>query len=180
LGTEIRRLRHERGLTLQQLASAAGVSTALISKVETGGGNPSINSVRKIAFGLGVPTAFLFVGENLSDQELVSVNHTQRYSFGGVDTKVVVAPIDTGLRFLTVRARPNSERGSRLFPHDPHNGIEQGIIISGQMELTIDGKTHLLRAGDSFSFSSRLPHSWRNPGLEELHAVWVISLGPKV
>lgn len=177
IGTEIRRLRQEKGLTLQQLADAAGVSTALISKVETGGGNPSINSVRKIAFALGVPTAFLFVGEDLYEQELVTVNQTQRYNYGGVETKVVVASTDPGLRFLTVKASPNAERGSRLFPHDPHNGFEQGIILSGQMELIIGGKTYLLKTGDSISFSSRLPHSWRNPGPEELHAAWVISFG---
>jgi|SRR5690625_1665024 len=162
-------------MTLQQLAEAAGVSPALISKIETERGNPSIGSIRKIARALGVPTAFLFVGEDLYEPEPVTINHTQRYHHNGVETKVIIAPTDTGHRFLTIRAKPNAERGNRLFPHEPHSGFEQGVILSGRMELTIGNKVYLLEVGDSISFSSRLPHSWRNPGPEELYAAWIIS-----
>ena len=63
---------------------------------------------------------------------------------GAADGRVVGA--DTGEDLLT------------------HAGEEGGVIVEGELELTVAGKTWLLGVGDSYYFDSRLPHRFRNPG----------------
>src|SRR5712691_10638385 len=69
LGRRIRKLRLERGLTLQAVAGTARVSQSLISQVERGLASPSINTLRRIAGALDVPIAALFLGGDMSDDE---------------------------------------------------------------------------------------------------------------
>src|SRR6266508_5913856 len=69
LGRQIRRLRRNANLTLDDLAGAARVSKSLISQVERGLASPSINTLRRIAGALEVPIAALFLGGDMSEDE---------------------------------------------------------------------------------------------------------------
>jgi len=65
LGRRIRQIRTtEAKMTIEALASAAGVSISLISQIERGRAEPSLNSLRRIGAALGVPIARFFVGED--------------------------------------------------------------------------------------------------------------------
>lgn len=46
--------RKRTGLTQQQLAEKTGISQSDISKFETGGGNPSIKTLQRLAAGMGM------------------------------------------------------------------------------------------------------------------------------
>src|SRR4051794_7621239 len=59
LGSNVRNLRKQRGLTLQQVADGAGLSKGFVSQVESGTATPSIASLKKIADVLGTPLAAL-------------------------------------------------------------------------------------------------------------------------
>lgn len=48
-----------------------------------------------------------------------------------------------------------------------HEGEEGGVVIAGEIELTVAGEARILRAGDAYYFDSRLPHRFRNLGEEE-------------
>lgn len=54
LGSAIRHLRDEDGVTQEALASKAEVTTGLIGLIERGEGNPTWSTVRRIADALGV------------------------------------------------------------------------------------------------------------------------------
>jgi quercetin dioxygenase-like cupin family protein len=56
-----------------------------------------------------------------------------------------------------------------------HKGEEVGYVVSGYIELTVDGRPILLTAGGSFFFNSELPHSYKNIGSTEAQIVWVNS-----
>lgn len=51
----LNKLRTERSLTLGKLAKLSGISKAILSDIEKGGSNPTINTIWKIANGLNVP-----------------------------------------------------------------------------------------------------------------------------
>jgi transcriptional regulator with XRE-family HTH domain len=57
LGRAIRSLRDDAGQTQEDLAHAASVSTAALSRIETGHRNPTWSTVRRLAGGLGVSLA---------------------------------------------------------------------------------------------------------------------------
>ncbi|MCL2449940.1 MAG: helix-turn-helix domain-containing protein, partial [Polyangiaceae bacterium] len=59
MGDNLRNLRRGRGLSLEKLARASGVSRAMLSQVELGRSAPTINVLWKIARALGVPFSAL-------------------------------------------------------------------------------------------------------------------------
>lgn len=175
LGEVIRSIRKDKSMTLREVSERANLSIAMLSKIERGDGDPSISSLRSIAYALNVPTAFLLTGEDLVEPSLVRHNQVTVFDHEGAITEVVNAPSSVATRFIYVKAEVGAERGTRLFPHGPHDGYEQGRILRGQMELTINSDIYILKSGDTIGFPSRLPHSWRNTGAETLEAVWVLS-----
>ena len=54
-----------------------------------------------------------------------------------------------------------------------HDGEEVGYVLSGRIELEVDGRQYALSAGDAFVFRSTLPHGYRNPGEEPASIFWV-------
>jgi transcriptional regulator with XRE-family HTH domain len=59
LGRAVRRLREERGLTQEELASRAGTTFGTVSRVESAKSAPAWWTVRKIAEALGISMAEL-------------------------------------------------------------------------------------------------------------------------
>jgi len=60
LGAEIRMLRRERDLSVADLASAADISTGMLSKIENGVISPSLSTIQAVAAALHVPFTSLF------------------------------------------------------------------------------------------------------------------------
>lgn len=60
LGEAVRRLRHERSLTLKQLAQRTGLSVSLLSQIERAETSPSLSSLYRVATALDVRVYELF------------------------------------------------------------------------------------------------------------------------
>lgn len=54
LGRAIRRLRHDRGLSMASLASRAGVSPKHLNRIELGQTNPTFMTLHALSVALGV------------------------------------------------------------------------------------------------------------------------------
>ena len=59
--------------------------------------------------------------------------------------------------------RPKADTGSDMLSH---KGEEGGVIVSGEIELTVGGQVRVLGQGDAYYFASALPHRFRNIGDE--------------
>src|SRR5262245_31000688 len=59
VGANLKRFRTERGLSLERLSRASGVSRAMLGQIELGQSTPTINVLWKIARSLGVPFSAL-------------------------------------------------------------------------------------------------------------------------
>jgi len=57
LGEAVRQLRARRGITQEQLAQNASLTTGTISLIERGQSNPAWGTIKALAEGLGVPVA---------------------------------------------------------------------------------------------------------------------------
>jgi transcriptional regulator with XRE-family HTH domain len=175
LGRIIRSLRLRKGLTLEELAQRSRLSAAMISKVESGQSSPSINSLRNISEALSVPVAYMFSEETAAVTDPVSFNHKQIYTYKNVTYTVVMSPRTTNAKLFLFEAQPGAERGSIRVPHFQHDGFEQGIVIEGQIEMTVGGSVYVLGRFDTISFSGLLQHGWVNRGPAVCRAVWSIS-----
>ena len=70
------------------------------------------------------------------------------------------------------RFAPCAETGDAKYAQ---TGEEGGMVITGELELIVDGVTHHLRAGDSFTFPLSAPHKSRNPTDQETTVLWVVA-----
>lgn len=179
LGSAIRHYRLLRGMTMEQLGAMADLSTAMISKVEAGHGNPSITSLRQIAHALNVPVTLFFAHEaSEHDDQAVLVNRQHKYEFKGADYIVLKSPVSNETKFFRIQIQVGASLGTPERIHEPHEGFEQGYIVSGKLTFTVGGAVYKLSAGESIAYPSTLRHSWVNEGPEVVDAFWVVTASP--
>ncbi len=78
---------------------------------------------------------------------------------------------DNRLNLFLVHIDPGGSAGDELYTHD---GEEAGLVLEGEMMLTVDSETWSLKTGDSFRFASRRPHRFSNPAKDAKAVVlWV-------
>jgi transcriptional regulator with XRE-family HTH domain len=162
LGRKIRDLRLRRGLTVQQLAEATGLSKGFVSQVENGRTSPSLATLYDLAKSLETSVAYLVVEE---DQVPYVVRRAERpnMSVNGNASRVEVmsAQPRRNLELLHCELPPGvSMSDKRHF----HHGEEVVLCVEGRVSLACGEHVVLLDAGDSCHFDGRVPHSLENAG----------------
>jgi transcriptional regulator with XRE-family HTH domain len=176
IGPRLRRARRSRRLRLVDVAREVGCSVSLLSKIETGKATPSLRTLHRIVRALGTSIVELLAAR--SEREFVIYRVGQRpviHIAGGAAKGAIsleqLAPFSP-TRLLDANVHvvaPGADNGGTI----RHDGEEIGFVAAGEVELTVAGETHRLRAGDSFFFRSQLPHGYRNVGKDEARIVWV-------
>ena len=68
------------------------------------------------------------------------------------------------IQMLHERYPPGADTGEEMYSH---SGEEAGIVVSGEIELTVGADICVLQSGDGYLFDSRIPHRFRNRGEAE-------------
>jgi Uncharacterized conserved protein, contains double-stranded beta-helix domain len=176
VGGRVRQLRSARGASLKDVAGRAGMSVGLLSQIERGLSSASVRILARIAEALDVSIADVFPVEPDGNDPLrvvASAKERQRVAFGdsGV-TKELITPFQQipALNIYIITLEPGGTSGGEPYAH---SGEEAGYVIEGGIELIVDGRKHILAEGDSFRFSSRRLHQFRNAGDRTARALWV-------
>jgi transcriptional regulator with XRE-family HTH domain len=167
LSENVRRLRRERGLTLDGLAEASGVSRAMLSKVERGASVPTTTVLGKIAGGLAVGLSQL-VGP-LRERAPALMTPTL---LSPADQPVYRDP-ETGFERRSLSplfpdrrvdfARNSLPAGAcAAFP--PHRrGVDEYLyVVSGSLVVVVDGARFEVGPGSSLYYHGYAPHEFRN------------------
>lgn len=178
LGIQLRTLRKAAKLSLSDLAQKTNLSIGMISQIERGVASPSIRSLRQISDALGVgPGHFFRDGLQPPIEEMGKiVRKTARRQLtlprNGVTKELLSPDLDGETEMLLVIVAPGGSSGPE---HYVHKGEDAGFVLSGTLELWIDGRKHFLEEGDSFRFASALPHRFANPTQSETRVLWLIT-----
>ncbi|MGH3284113.1 MAG: cupin domain-containing protein [Streptosporangiaceae bacterium] len=175
IGLKVFSLRKRMGLSLQQLGERSDVSAAAIHKIEQGGMVPTITTLLKIAGALGRPVSY-FVEEDVGRDDVAVLSPPDEdrpvyTSHKGIALNSISGPYG---RFLLAGARatvaPGATSGRKPMQHP---GEELVHVIDGQLEFTVTGQLYQVSIGSTLHFRGDQPHTWRNPGSTEAHAVWM-------
>ena len=162
LGKKIRDLRSRRGLTVQQLASASGLSKGFISQVENDRTSPSLATLRDLARALDTSVAYLVVED---DMVPYVVRHGQRsrvhLNGNGSQVEVLSAQPRRNLELLMAEVSPGSSAGSELRQHDGEVCV---VCLEGKITVVSGEHRLALEAGDSCHYDGRAPHALENQG----------------
>lgn len=171
-GGKIRALRQRLKLTLDCTARAAGISKPFLSQIERGLAMPSIVSLKGIADALGVAVQY-FV--DAPDEQKFVCRGEELSFFEFADTANSFARLthkSDGRRLEAVLVRfPPYQSGPADMPTSAQE--EFLYVTSGQISLTLEDKTFVLKTGDSAHYQSTLPQRWLNNQSTEALAIWV-------
>jgi len=175
LGRDLRGLRKARGLTLNELAVRIGRSVGFLSQIERGLSAPSIKDLRTLANAFDVPVSWFFLTNDGDEAEReFIVRADARRALGTTEEGLIeelLSP-DLGGSFEMFRSviEPRTEMKEVSFRETE----EAGYLVSGQLDLWIDGQKFSLAAGDSFRFDHK-PCRWHNTGYVQAIIIWVVS-----
>jgi transcriptional regulator with XRE-family HTH domain len=176
IGPKIRYTRLLKGLTLSQVAQAAGCSESLLSKIENGRANPSLKMVHRVASALRMPVAGLFqqgpdpdsVVLHQGERPVVETDQVRRGE--GVRLEAVIPSASGHLLSGYIN---HIEPGGGSAGEIQHEGEEFGYVLEGEVELKVAGRRYPVGKGDCFHFRSERPHSYRNVGKGKARILWL-------
>jgi transcriptional regulator with XRE-family HTH domain len=174
VGAKIRAVRGDRGLTVRALAEAAGVSAAMVSQVERGISEPSLETLRHLARALQIPVFNLFQSEEWQPIAVIRAARRIRVSPPeGGPTYSRVSPGFGRLEMLEGALQPGDSSSAEPWSHPSEECV---LVTSGELRLELDGTVEELELGDSCYFDSRKPHRYVNIG--PTLATYIVAITP--
>jgi transcriptional regulator with XRE-family HTH domain len=178
VGSRLRELREQRDLSLRALAELCQVSANTVSLIERGLSSPSVDTLQRLAKGLGVPIASFFeTGE--SPARLVLSRAAQRMYSRSPGMKIEhlgSGLADYALASFSITMDP--ETGTQTATIE-HSGAEWAYCLEGIVEYEVDGQTYRLAPGDNLLFDASLPHRWQNRGPTQARMLLVFDDGQR-
>lgn len=176
VGSRLKAIRELHGLSQRELAQRAGVTNGTISLIEQNRCSPSVSSLRKVLQGLPMTLAAFFSQDMPpSDQVFFKASELTdltakitRHQACRISFRQVGDLRNFNLQILHERYAPRADTGRTMLQHESEEG---GIVLRGQIELTVGDQKQVLGPGDAYLFDSRIPHRFRNLGDEECEIV---------
>jgi len=163
VGKQLRAVRTAFGFSQRELAKRAGVTNGMVSLIEQDRVSPSVGSLQKILSVFPMTMAEFFTRDKEGQENVVfRADDLPDVGTGDIQYRLVAAARhDRKMSILSEIYEPETDTGEDLLTHA---GEEGGVVVEGELEVTVAGKTWLLGPGDSYYFDSRLPHRFRNIG----------------
>ncbi len=162
LGRTARRLRESQNLTLADVAGRANISSAMLSRLETGRVSPSLETIVALSQSLGVTPSVLMqrVGSDDGGAQLIRSGegletvrsgtrrgHTYHLLAAQRGPRKVFEPF-----LVTLNDR------SEVFPGFQHPGTEFIHLLTGVLHYRHGRHTYVMRPGDTLTFNGDVAH----------------------
>lgn len=158
IGAKLRATRLAQGLTLEQLALAAGVTRGFLSRVERDDTSPSVATLVQICQVLSLPVGSLFEAPEV---QRIALADAPRINMGGHDVvEWLITPRgEDRVQVIRSSVEPNGSGGAE--PYTIACDIEVLHLLSGSITVHLPGRDEDLSAGDTLTFPGRTPHTWQ-------------------
>jgi transcriptional regulator with XRE-family HTH domain len=178
IGSKLRGLRSEKRLTLSRLAAETGLSTALLSKLETDRMVPTLSTLATICrvYGVGLGHFFCDPAEHsLAVTRNIASQGRGRNAEDG--TRIPLNPGVPNRRMdaAMVHLSPGSHASE---PQPAPDGAMLVYVLDGQLHLDVGNLRETLAAGDCAYLESDLPAIWGAAGPEACRLLTVVAKGP--
>jgi transcriptional regulator with XRE-family HTH domain len=174
LGANIKKHRTRKGLTINDLAKATGLTSSYISQVERAAITPSLKSLVKISEALELPLISFFSATR--QKKPVTRKGKRKHILlpnSNIQYELLSPSFDFSVEFLLGFIEPHQASGEEFVSH---HGEECIFILTGKLQVEIGKETYLLEEGDSIQFDADVEHRLTNPSNEKV--VMVIAESP--
>jgi transcriptional regulator with XRE-family HTH domain len=185
VGEKIKKLREEKGISLQEFATRTGFSSALLSQIENHMVSPPLGTLIAISKALDVEIGCFFV--DVREAPFTLVRHNERKNISRVASKMgkrygyayESLAYDMKGRHMEpflVTLEPATVKDSHSYAHE---GEEFIFVLEGRMQVQLGDHTDVLEPGDSIYFNSMIPHHVHCMDEDDTMIVAVIFTGQK-
>jgi transcriptional regulator with XRE-family HTH domain len=177
LGLNLRRVRTEKGLTLDRLASLSELTRGYISLVERGLKVPSIAALLRLAKALDVSVAYLFDPNSAQAPRYTIYRQREQGAIQTRDGTFGLSALAAGRTrkmmepFLLTPPHKSAQRAS-------HAGEEMLFVVSGRIVIKLDGEDIAMDKGDCLYFAGETPHEVRSIGRQKAEVLVVVAMAP--
>ena len=187
LGSEVREVRKARGLTLSELSEQVTCSVAYLSRVERGTTKVSVELLTAISTALRVDPAWFFPKRqgsgSLERSHIVRADarrplsgmYTRSTEELGFEDELLSSTLSGGSYLLLSRFAAGIGSAPDRGEGYAFEGEQHGLVLTGEIALTLGDENIILKTGDSFSYPSTIPHRFRNNSTTESTMVWAMS-----
>lgn len=168
IGSNLNGIRTQRGITFEQLAKLAGVSKGMLVQIEQGRTNPSVGTLCKIANALGVAVSSFIESVKPAEVRIVPQSDATQLWTGrsGGTGKLVVGFDEPALtEFWAWHILPGEWHDGLAHPAGSHEIL---FVQSGELSLSIEGRTYQAKAGETVMFVADRPHRYANESDKDL------------
>lgn len=176
IGARLRGARKARGLTLEQVSAATGLTKGFVSRLERDEVSPSVASLVAVCNAIGMRVGALF---DAAESALITADAAPRIHFGGqrVEEFLLTPGHEQGLRVIHSFIEPGGGGGDE--PYFLECDVEFVYVVDGVLEIGMGDRTVTMSAGDALTFPGREPHTWRNAAHgERCEVLWVLAPAP--
>ncbi|QKF66068.1 putative transcriptional regulator (Cupin domain) [Arcobacter venerupis] len=171
VGKKIKKLRTRKGMPAKQLANEAEISFGMLSQLEKGSTQGSVETLRKIAKVLDITLAHLFTDEedanyikNIEDESFYVVRKDKRKKISFPDPlyncELLLPDLQGEVELLQVNLEPFRITDA-IIPHTKA-GEECDFVLDGEIIVTLGEKEFFLKKGDCIRFDPEIPHKIEN------------------
>lgn len=173
IGSVLKELRAERGLTLRQLADLAQVTSAYLSRLENEKISPSIHTLKRVAEGLGVPVIDFFANDLVDAPSINAPENWDRKVIKGLNAEIRQMGGPPGSRKMSPFFLTIPPRGGGAYETWPFDGEEFVVVLEGRLTLELAGGEEELTPGTLVYFSALRPLAWTNKSDERCRLMLV-------
>ncbi|MGO4889489.1 cupin domain-containing protein [Anaerobacillus sp. MEB173] len=159
IGKKVEKFRKDKGFSSRELAKLAEITPSMLSQIERGLANPSIQTLKVLAKVLDVPT-FSFLLEDTHTEDLVVRSNDRKNMIVEGLSYELVSPDFTGtLATAIMKVPPKTSSSEKLLDH---KGEEVAFVLAGKIRVYLNNEEYILETGDSVKIPAHMKHKWEN------------------
>lgn len=175
VGNIIKDIRIKKGIMLKEVAEKCGISSSMLSQIEKGNANPSLNTIREIARILDVPLFKFFLEPEKGENNIAVLKKEDRkiISTRNVVYELLSPDVPTAIEFMKMVLNKKGSESS--IEPAAHKGEEIAVLLRGKVRITIENQSSDMEQGDSVHIPASKAHKWTNLGDEKAVVMFAVT-----
>ena len=177
LGQTLLSYRKKREMTIREFSKYSGISTSLISQIERGEANPSLNVLELLSTELNVPLYTLFIND-IDTQSLISRKKDRKEVYRENSDHIVydvLTPdfMKAHIELLMMDLNAHASTTESYYSHS--NKEEIAVVMRGDVIVELEKTEYLLEEGDVVRIPPNVKHRFINKSDQSIHVLFVLT-----
>ncbi len=160
IGKKIRFYRLKKQLTVRELAEMAQITSSMLSQIEHGQANPSLNTIRLLSTALDQPMFRFFLEDTDVNNDVVRKEDRKHIIENNIDYEMLTPDMSGTVELMQLNLPAKTYSCKEPLGH---KGEEVALVAKGTVVITIEDNPITLHEGDSIRIKSNTKHRWYNP-----------------